>query len=170
MNYFASYAPQTAEELKKAWKDLYITHHPDNGGNLLAMQMINAQFDALHARLKDVHYNLKGDIYASKRKTNESPAEWRSMMEGLLKKEGVIVEIIGSFVWVSGDTKPIKETLKSYKFKWHTKKFNWYLSPDNYYRRSRKDFTMDDIRNKFGSEQIELSEALEMFDKAIMSA
>ena len=65
--------------------------------------------------------------------------------------EGIVIEVIGCFVWVSGDTKPHKEILKSLKFKWHSNKLCWYLAPEDYRTRSRKDYSMDEIRTMYGT-------------------
>lgn len=43
----------TLSELKKAFRALVIANHPDKGGNLEAMQEINAEFEALYNSLKD---------------------------------------------------------------------------------------------------------------------
>ena len=37
------------------------------------------------------------------------------------------IDIIGSWLWVSGETKPIKEILKELNFKWHDVRKCWYL-------------------------------------------
>jgi len=68
-----------------------------------------------------------------------------------MRMDNIVIEVIGCFVWVSGNTKPYKEILKSLKFKWHTKKFCWYLAPEDYRRRSRKDYEMDEIRAMYGT-------------------
>jgi len=65
--------------------------------------------------------------------------------------DDIVIEVIGCFVWVSGDTKPYKEILKSLKFKWHSKKICWYLAPEDYRTRSRKDYEMDEIRAMYGT-------------------
>ena len=36
--------------------------------------------------------------------------------------ENITIELIGSWIWVSGDTREIKEKLKEIGFKWASKK------------------------------------------------
>jgi hypothetical protein len=56
-----------------------------------------------------------------------------------------------AFVWVTGDTKPNKDKLKALGFQWHSKKSAWFLAPEDYRKRSRKDYTMDTIRAMYGT-------------------
>jgi hypothetical protein len=66
-----------------------------------------------------------------------------------------MIEIIGSFIWVSGDTQPYREQLIKMTFKWSANKSSWYLPPEGYKRRSRKNYSLDEIRNIFGSTEVE---------------
>lgn len=45
----------TLEQLRKQYKELLKTYHPDNGGNVSDMQDINAEYDQLFKVLKDWH-------------------------------------------------------------------------------------------------------------------
>ena len=61
---------------------------------------------------------------------------------------GLKVELVGAWVWVSGDTFPHKETLKAAGFKWASKRKMWTFAgvPS-----SGKGAPMDYIRAKYGS-------------------
>ena len=37
------------------------------------------------------------------------------------------------------------------KFQWHSKKIAWYLKPEDYRKRSRKDYDLDEIREMYGT-------------------
>lgn len=64
---------------------------------------------------------------------------------------GVKVELIGAWVWVSGNTKPVKDDLKAGNFKWHSKRKMWYL-PTVKSRGKGRD--MDAIRDHWGATTI----------------
>jgi hypothetical protein len=68
-----------------------------------------------------------------------------------MKMDGVIIEIIGCFIWLTGNTKTYKNRLKELKFQWHSKKTAWYLKPEDYKKRSRKDYALDEIRAMYGT-------------------
>jgi len=65
--------------------------------------------------------------------------------------EGITIEVIGCFVWVTGDTKPHKDRLKALRFQWHSKKTAWYLKPEDYKRQSRREYGLDEIRAMYGT-------------------
>ena len=141
--------PKTAEEVKRMYRQLAKQYHPDNGGDAQEMANLNNEYHELWNKLKNVHVNKDGETYT--RETNETPEEFINLIHTLMSLEGIIIEVIGCFVWVSGETKPHKEILKMLKFRWHSKKLCWYLSPEDYERRSRRDYEMDEIRAMYGT-------------------
>ena len=76
---------------------------------------------------------------------------FKNMIDELMQMDGVLIEIIGSFIWVTGNTKANKEKLKELKFQWSSKKTAWYLKPENYRKRSHRDYDMEKIRQMYGS-------------------
>ncbi len=64
----------------------------------------------------------------------------------------VHVELCGSWLWVSGDTKPHKDKLRALGLFWAPKKGKWYLKPVGFKSRRHKPVDMDKIRFKYGSE------------------
>ena len=147
MKYFDN--PKTLEELKKQYRALAHKHHPDNGGDTEAMKAVNNEYDALFPKLKNVHQNKDGETYT--KENTETADQFKDLITELMKMDNITIEVIGCFVWVSGETKPHKEKLKVLRFKWHTKKLCWYLAPEDYRRQSRKDYSMDEIRNMYGT-------------------
>ena len=135
---------KTLEELKKAYHRLCLKLHPDVGGSNEAMKILNAGDEKLFERVKNIHVNKDGETY--ERETYETPQEFQTLIAELLKLDGIEIEIIGCFVWVSGDTKPHKERLKALGFRWHSKKKCWYKSPAGYRRWGVGEYSMDEIR------------------------
>jgi len=147
MKYFNN--PQTLEELKKQYRALAQKHHPDSGGNADTMKEINNEYDKLFPRLKNVHKNKDGETYT--KENAETVDQFKDLITQLMKMDNIVIEVIGCFVWVTGETKPHKEQLKELRFKWHSKKSAWYLAPEDYKRRSHKDYDLDTIRNMYGT-------------------
>lgn len=140
--------PNTLEELKKMYRKLALKNHPDCGGSTETMKEVNAEYDTLFQRLKNVHMNKDGKTY--EKETNEAPDEFKNIINALIKMQGVNIEVIGSFIWLSGNTKQYKEAIKSLGFKWHSKKECWYKAPEGYRRSGNKQYSMDDIRDMYG--------------------
>lgn len=67
----------------------------------------------------------------------------------------VSVERIGNWLWVSGDTKPVKEELKVLGFYWANAKKSWYHKGDTTKRGGRGFYkSMNDLRANKGTESI----------------
>lgn len=145
--------PKSVEELKKQYKKLAIENHPDRGGSTEAMQEINAEYDRLFAKLKDIHTSASGETYTAKEESAETPDEFKDIISRLVSLIGIEIEVCGSWLWVTGATFAHKEILKEMKFRWSKNKNAWYFHNDGYIKRSRKTFSMDEIRDLWGSEK-----------------
>lgn len=147
MKYFTNIS--TLDELKKEYRRLVMKHHPDRGGDTATMAAINTEYESLFKTLKDRHNTYADDQH----KTTEDPEEFRNIVETLLHMDGLVVELCGSWLWISGETMKHKDGLKAAGCKWAAKKkmWSWHHEEDgrSYYRGKR---TMDEIRKKYGSE------------------
>lgn len=119
--------PETLEDLKKQYKRLAFQNHPDRGGKTSDMQEINAEYEDLFSRLKDVHKNAQGEFYTVRTATTETATEFMDIIEKLIRMDGIEIEVCGSWLWVTGDTRPHKEDLKALKFRWSSNKGAWYF-------------------------------------------
>lgn len=122
MTYFKNC--KTAEELKKEYRKLAMKLHPDIvGGDGEDFKAMQAEFEKLWERLKNVHQNAKGETYTkTSETTTETPKEFINIINTLISLNGLEVEICGSWIWVSGNTKEHKEVLKQLNFKFAYKK------------------------------------------------
>jgi curved DNA-binding protein CbpA len=139
---------ETLEQLKKEYRRLATTHHPDTkNGNLEIMQKINNEYEEIFKKVKNNFINKEQEIYT--KENGETPQEFINIINKLIVLYNIEIEIIGSFIWVIGETKDHKEVLKELNFKWHSKKLCWYLAPKSYIKRSKKNYEMDDLRNMY---------------------
>ena len=147
---------KTAEELKKAYREWAKKLHPDLGGNAEEFKAMQNEYEKLWERLKNVHQNAKGETYTkTSDTTTETPQEFINIINTLIRLRGIEVEICGSWIWVSGDTRTHKEILKQLGFKWAHKKKAWYYHKDKFRKKSHEELTMDEIRDMFGSKRYE---------------
>lgn len=152
---------KTLEELKKTYHKLVMEHHPDRGGDLEMMKNVNVAYDKYFPLLKNKHFSsTKNEFY--EKETKEAPEYFKDLINILMQMEGLVIEIVGCFVWVSGNTKPYKDALKGIGFLWHGQKVMWYLKPEDYHRRTKKPYAMDDIRNMYGSQRFETEEKVKL--------
>lgn len=155
---------ETLEELKKQYRVLAMKHHPDRGGDVETMKEINAEYDRAFAKVKDIHKNAKGETYT--KENPETAEQFRDIIDKLLRMKGVEVEVIGCFIWLSGNTKEHKDDIKAMGFKWHSKKKMWYKSPEDYHRRGKKQYSMAEIRDMYGTSGKMYGNANEMLQGA----
>ena len=140
----------TLDELRTAYRRLAVLHHPDKGGSTADMQEINAEYELLSKRLINGNATFtEGRKYYEH---NVSETLRQKINEIINLPQDVLIEIIGSWIWVSGNTKPVKETLKLKGFKFSFNKSSWYWYYGDYMKLSKKKFSVDDIRTLFGSQ------------------
>ena len=82
----------------------------------------------------------------------EVPEELREHAAAALML-GMDVELCGEWLWLKGNSLPVKDALKDLGFRWSGKKARWYWSP-NMKGYSFVNWSMDEIRVRYGSERI----------------
>ena len=153
MKYFTNI--HTLDELKSAYRRLALKYHPDMGGSTEIMQEINNEHDVLFEQLKRQH-NASADEY---HQTTETPEEFRRVVVELLKLSGLNIEICGSWLWIGGNTREHKEALKALGCKWSKNKMLWSWHHEEAGRKWRRgNYSMGDIRRKYGSYNVQMSE------------
>lgn len=143
----------TAEELKKAYHKAAAQLHPDNGGSEDEFKKMQGDYTAAFSRLKFTHKTASGETY--QKETQETAAEFMDIIDKIIHMEGAKIEIIGSWIWVSGNTMIHKETLKNAGFWWSKAKKAWYYNGEKEYKRRRGNYTMKKLREKWGTREID---------------
>ena len=148
---------KTIEELKKEYRKLAMKYHPDINKSETAdqdMKQINAEYELLFAYISS---NMTTEQKEQTQKQGHNVNDgYREFIEKLIHIPDIELEICGSWIWISGETKPVKEIIKNAGAYWASKKLMWYWRPEQYKQVfNKKSMTMDYIRNKYGSEVIE---------------
>ena len=142
-------AATTRKELKELYREMAKKHHPDKGGDTEAMKKINLEFEYLFDRLPTTK---------QEQASPETAAEYMKIISDIIAIPGIYIELCGTWVWVTGNTKPIKDMLKAAGFKFAGKKAAWYWHSGKYRKRSKKKLSMQEIRDLYGSTTIEKEE------------
>ena len=75
----------------------------------------------------------------------------KEKLEAVKNLEGIEIELIGYWIWISGDTYNVKDEIKEAGFKYAKNKKMWYFNPNiNYKKRSRKIFTKEEMEELHG--------------------
>lgn len=139
------------DEVKKLYKQLAKENHPDKGGELVTMQAINNEYAFACAK-------LIRDGNLSEEETESailSAAAYKEAIDKIINLEGIVIEVVGYWIWVTGNTFPVKNTLKEAGFFFASKKTAWYFRTAEYKVRNRQKMSLDQIKNKYGYETIE---------------
>lgn len=148
---------KSLDELRKLYRKLVIRYHPDNGGSEDIIKEVNAEYDILFKRLKN-EFEHK-DTYKDTTDKQRQQYDWkkdkliREKVMQLARFEGIKVEIIGVWIWVSNCYAYRKE-LKELGFHWASQKQMWYLHFDDFHKFSSKPASMSYIREKYGCVEV----------------
>jgi curved DNA-binding protein CbpA len=146
---------KTAEELKKAFHKEAVRLHPDNGGSAEEFKNMKAEYERMFEKLKNIHKTASGETY-EKETSTQTAAEFADIIEKIIHMEGCKIEIIGAWVWVSGNTFQYKDQLKELHFFYSKTKKSWYHNGAEKKTHRKGHYTMDQLRDRFGSEDIEV--------------
>lgn len=149
LNIFGLSGDLTENDIKKAYKKAALKYHPDrNPLGTELMKAVNAAFDFLMNNLENINKFQSEDKQDHYNYTEELE-EILSTLSGLM---GIVYEVIGNWVWISGETKEHKEILKKIGCKWAIKKKQWFYRPEEHKsRRNRKEHSIDEIREMYGT-------------------
>jgi hypothetical protein len=136
----------TLDDLKRQYRELCKQLHPDCGGSTEAMQDLNAAY--AHALKRVMH-----EDFTTEAETSE--LLYRDKIAAIAHLEGLELEIIGKWLWVSGNTYTHRETLKREGFNFAPVKKVWFYRSLEYRTRTRGEAQdMEQIRSKYGSEKV----------------
>ena len=141
---------KTKEEVKKFYRELSKTHHPDKGGDLATMQAINSEYSfAIASILKGAdlsHEEIEAEILNAE--------QYKTAINSIINLLGITIEICGGWIWVGGETYQHRAIFKANGFYFASVKKMWYFRSVEYKTSNKKAHSMAEIRTKYGSQSI----------------
>jgi len=138
-------------ELRTMYRNLAKTHHPDRGGDLESMKEINNEYEKLSKTLINGNTNFTAE---EKTAEHQYSADIVSKLNEIIAIEGIEIEVAGLWIWITGNTFPVKDKIKGAGFMFSKKKTAWHWHTGEFRKKSKKHFEMDEIRKMFGSEKV----------------
>ena len=149
LNYFDGC--ETIEDVKDRYKELIKEHHPDLGGSNAVMREINTEYEKVK--------NGLGEVGQAELGADEG---YQDVIDQINHLAGLKIELIGSWLWVSGNTYAHKDELNETPLNFSGDRKKWYWFPgvnaededdDDWIPPTNQDF--DTIKSKYGVEEIE---------------
>ena len=161
MKYFKNVS--NLSELRKQYKELLKKYHPDNRGNVVDMQEINAEYDNLFKILKDKHGSKATDSdktsFDNMQYDFAEDEKLREMLKKIIGFSSITLEVIGNWLWAF-DSYNYRKELKELGIRYAKNKKAWYWHSESFRKKSHKSLSMDDIRSYYGSTEIRAQRAL----------
>lgn len=149
MKYFTEI--MSIEQLRTQFREYCLELHPDKGGDHKEFIEMKAEYDKVIERASKTEFI---NAESENRKANFSFADEKELaefLEKLMRVKGVVIELCGSWLWVSGNTILVKDQLKGFGMRFSKKKTAWYYSPYMGKTKRRGRYSMEKIRDTFGS-------------------
>lgn len=141
---------KTLNEVKALYRQLAKDNHPDNGGDTATMQAINTQYARAISIIANNLDLSPEDIDAE----ILNARQYQDAVNAIINLPGITIELCGGWLWVNGETKQYKDILKANGFYFAFKKLSWYFRSVEYKTRNHRPYSMDQIRNRYGSQTI----------------
>ena len=161
MKYFENLS--SMEIVKKQYRKLAMKYHPDRNKNEDAEEIfkaINNEYE------KAINIAKENELKKSKSKKEEdfiknqykNSSNFRNIIDKLIQLVNINIEICGTWIYINGNTYPIKDYLKEeFGAFWSKSKKCWIISPEgkNFHKtKGYKGKNMSSIRGIYGSEKI----------------
>ena len=130
--------------------------HPDKVGvsGLETMKSINVAYDFLKGLIDQFGDDSEAFEDSEENNPESFSDDLQAAINAIIGLDGLILEVCGNWIWVSGDTRPHKEAIKAAGYFWASKKMMWYWRPAEYKSGNRKNCDMDKVRTLHGSKEV----------------
>lgn len=153
MNYFEQKI--SIADIKAHYRKLALQYHPDRNPGTDTNEIMKEINNQYHARLKQANGQTITDDQGIRHEYKYNYDVEQALVEKIrellaLRMEGVEIELIGVWIWVSGNTKPYKDELKKAGCFWHVKRLCWYFHTGKFYYKRYSENSFDELRYKYG--------------------
>jgi hypothetical protein len=140
------------DSLKKQYFKLAKKYHPDAGGTTSQFQQLQSEYEKLLQAL------LKGSTFTTEQKENEIELDkaMRGIIDAIISLDGIVIELIGKWLWISGNTYPVRTVLKSAGLQFRKKEGQPYWVYAGVESKSKGGTSMEEIKKKYGSQKIDI--------------
>ena len=143
------------EDVKETYRKLAKKLHPDCGGNAEEFKKMSAEYTTAYNRFKNVHRDQAADqTEKTEYRTEYSAEEFANIINKVIHLDGVEIEIVGTWVWLSGNTYPHRETIKAAGFFFSSKHKKWYFNGSTKKSRKHSKLSYEEVKNIHGCKTV----------------
>jgi len=141
------------QDVKNLYKKLMLFWHPDinkNENSLENSKLINIEYNYILENNYEFNNEVNENNYESEILNRDT---YLNIINKLINLEGLQLELIGSWLWVSGSTYLHKDIIKSLGLNFAGAKKMWYYkdSEFKFYKHNKENMSIDNIKAKYGS-------------------
>ena len=153
--YFESCA--TVNDTKRLYHKLAMRWHPDRGGDNETMKAVNLEYEAaLQRHHGETSMGSDGREHTYYYRADVERAAMDIIADLLAQRwADVYIDLVGTWVWVRGDTKPHRAALKDMGLYWHSKRVMWYWRPAGRKHRHMSDHSYASLCTIYGARSFE---------------
>lgn len=146
----------TIEDVKNTYRTLCKKFHPDIHGieTEAVMKEINAEYELAFNHFKNIYKSKVNDNTTYTKETTETPEAFKNIINSLINCEGLEINIVGAWIWLTGCTYPYKDIIKELGFRWASNKKAWYWRAEEDAVVNHRKMSLDEIKNKYGCEVV----------------
>lgn len=143
----------TIESLRKHFKRNCKKYHSDLGGDDKIFIAMNNEYMLIFEYIETYINKVTDDQLFNNLNIELS---LKIVLNELIKLDNIEIEIVGSWLWVSGDTKQYKEIFKNLHLRWSNPKKCWYYFNNIENSKKIRAFAknLDEIRSKYTSTKV----------------
>ena len=141
---------KTSEEVRQRYDELSRVFNPATYGDKSeTISTIYDQYDKLMVELDEA----KSAVEAAKAKEKASVEEKIEELREKIDPSGLLFETCGSWLWLTGKTYQVKDTLKELGFRYSPDKLAWYYRQEDDRSINQEPMPLETIRSRYGSKQ-----------------
>ena len=148
----------TLDEITKCYRTKVKQAHPDQGGNTPWFFDVREAYKVILEQYKYNHKTQNEDTGDWEESEVNLTQELRDKITESLEKlnnEDIEINILGNWIWISGNTYQNKGEIKSLGFKFSKNKCAWYWYHGEYKKRNKKKYSLKDLEEMHGKVAIE---------------
>ena len=142
------------DQARAKFKSLCKIHHPDVGGSAETFREMVREFQAFQKAAWDQGGASKwGAEYKPKADSHDLGEKSHAILAEVVRFPDIQTEILGTWIWCSGETRKYKDQFKGLGMRWSKNKSAWFYHEQPYRKRGKRSFSLDEIRGMHGQTQ-----------------